>query len=245
LRDNLRASLPEAALVELARGSELAPTVTGPPRIKSLCSSAALVANVFGYWHGRDAAPVAHALGFESRGAVSLALEQPFATGLAGDPPLIDVALRSGAGVSIAIESKFAEWLARRPRNKSGLKEKYFPRGSGVWAAAGLARCQAFAEDLRAGRERFTYLHAAQLLKHALGLEKAGVRRYSLVYLYYDWPGREARAHGAELDRARSRLEGEVDLRVHTYQELFRALGRLPGVERDYLDYLRERYFAD
>ena len=241
--DNLLAPLAGAAQVELARGSELAPSATRPPRINSLCSSAALVANVFGYWHGRDAAPLARALGFDASGAVGLGFEEPFATGLMGDPPLVDVALRCEDGV-IAIESKFAEWLVRRPRNKSGFKDKYFPANKNVWVAAGLPRCQAFAEDLQAARERFTYLHAAQLLKQALGLQRAGVRRASLVYLYYDWPGREAHAHGAELERARARLAGEVDFHVRTYQELYRALRALPDVDRDYLDYLAERYFA-
>ena len=42
----------------------------------------------------------------------------------------------------------FAEWLVRRPRNKSGLKDKYFPTSTRVWLAAGLSRCQSFAEDL-------------------------------------------------------------------------------------------------
>jgi hypothetical protein len=242
LRDNLRAPLSRAALAELGRGSELEVRRARPPRISSLCSSAALVANVFGYWHGRDAAPVARALGFAVRGAVSLAFEEPFATGLAGDPPLLDVALRCADGALVAVESKYAEWLVRRPRNKSGLKDKYFPAGSGVWAAAGLMHCQALAEDLQAGRERFTYLHAAQLLKHALALRKARLRS-SLVYLYYAWPAREAAVHAAELERARARLDGEVDLRVRTYQELHRALRALPDIDRTYLDYLTDRYF--
>jgi hypothetical protein len=243
LADNLLAPLAAAAHAELARGSELAPGATRPPRINSLCSSAALVANVFGYWHARDAAPLARALGFEVGDAVTLGFEEPFATGLIGDPPLVDVVLR-GDDALIAIESKFAEWLVRRPRNKSGLKDKYFPADSGVWSAAGLPRCQAFAKDLQAARERFTYLNAAQLLKHALGLSKARSQRVSLLYLYYDWPGREAPVHAAELERARVRLGGEVDLRVRTYQELYRALRALPAVDGEYLDYLSERYFG-
>jgi hypothetical protein len=241
--DNLRAPLSRAALAELARGSELA-AATRSPRINALCSSAALVANVFGYWHGCDAAPLARALGFEVRDGVSLAFEEPFPTGLVGDPPLVDVALRCSDRELIAIESKFAEWLARRPHNKSGLKDKYFPAGAGVWSTVGLSRCQAFAEDLQAGRVRFTYLHAAQLLKQALGLRRAGLRRSSLVYLFYDWPGRESRVHAAEIERARARLDGEVDLRARTYQEVYRALRALPDVEREYLDYLGERYFG-
>jgi hypothetical protein len=243
LAANLRVPLEGIVLTELTRGSELAPGVTRPPRIQSLCSSAALVVNVFGYWRERDAAPLARALGLEAAGAVRLSLEEPLPTGVPGDPPLADVALRYPSGL-VAIESKFAEWLVRRPRNKSGLKDKYFAAGRQFWADAGLPRCQELAEDLRAGRERYTFLHTAQLLKHALGLATGGERRPTLVYLYYDWPGREARVHAAELERARARLGGEIALHVRTYQELHGALAALPGIERDYLDYLAQRYFS-
>jgi hypothetical protein len=113
-----------------------------------------------------------------------------------------------------------------------------------VWAEAGLPRCQALAEDLQAGRERSKFLHAAQLLKHALGLAKRGARAPALVYLYYAWPGPEAAVHREEIERLRARLAGEIEWRVLTYQELHRALCAAPGVDRAYLDYLAQRYFA-
>ena len=165
-------------------------------------------------------------------------------TGLAGDAPTTDVALAGGDGRYIAIESKYGEWLVPRPRNKQTLKGKYFPPGERIWEAAGLPRAQALAEDLQAGRERFKLLNAAQLLKHALGLAKNGRRSGVLVYLYYDWPAREAATHRSELDRVLARLHPEIDLRVLTYQTLFRSLRDAPGLDQAYLDYLARRYFA-
>jgi len=70
------------------------------------------------------------------------------------------------------------------------------------------------------------------------------LRTSTLVYLYYDRPGREAARHRAELNLIAARLGGEVDLRVATYQSLFDALRTFPELDRDYLDYLAGRYFA-
>ena len=240
---NLREPLPTAALAELTRGSELTATPTRPPRIFSLTSSAALVANVFGHWRERDATALLAALGLDGDGRVRLTLEEPLPTGLAGDPPLADVALRWPSGRCVAIESKFGEWLVRRPRNKSVFKDKYFPPGETVWSAVGLPHCQALADDLQRGRERLKLLHAAQLLKHALGLAKSGAPERTLLYLYYDCPGREAAAHRSELDRVLKRLVPEIDLRVAVYQDVYRALRAAAGVDPGYLGYLKSRYF--
>ena len=71
-----------------------------------------------------------------------------------------------------------------------------------------------------------------------------GLRTSTLVYLYYDRPGREAAAHAAELERVVARVAHEIDLRVATYQSLFAALRAAAELPRDYVDYLAQRYFA-
>jgi hypothetical protein len=244
LADNLRVPLAGAALAEVQRGSELEPGSKQPARLYSLGSSAALVVNVFDYWRERDAAPLLRALGIDASAQTSLKLEEPLPTGLPGDAPMADVALDLADGTRVAIESKYGEWLVRRPRNKRVFKDKYFPPdAAGVWAAAGLPKCQALAAELQSGGERLKYLHAAQLLKHALGLAKSGQKRNVLVYLYYDWPAREAATHRAELERVSARLAGEVDLRVLTYQALFGSLRESPGLDAGYVAYLAQRYF--
>jgi hypothetical protein len=247
LADNLHTPLAPAARAELERGSGLAMRGTVPARIHALTSSAALVVNVFGYWRERSPTPLVAALGFGDGDDARLTFEEPLPTELPGEPPFADVALHWPNGDLVPIESKFTEWLVRRPHNKRVFKDKYFPAGAGagsaVWSAVALPRCQALAEDLQAGRERSKYLNVPQLLKHALGSRKLGQRRTLVFYLYYEWPGREAEVHRFELERVRERLGVEVDLRVLTYQQLFASLRAAPGVDRDYLDYLAERYF--
>ena len=239
---NLRAPLTTVARAEHGRGSELTATTTRPPRMHSLTSSAVLVENFFGWWRDRDLGMLVAALGLDAGEGARLTLEEPLPTGLVGDPPLVDVALRWPDGRLAAIESKLGEWLVRRPRNKSVFKDKYFPCEP-VWSAAGLPRCQALADDLQHGRERPKLLHTAQLLKHALGLAKSGAPKSTLMYLYFDCAGREAATHRGELEQLMERVVPEIDLRVVTYQEVFGALRATAGMEPDYLGYLAARYF--
>jgi hypothetical protein len=237
---NLRAPLTSGAAMQFARGSELTPGRQRPPRMWALHSSAALVANVFDGW-GSDSAPLAAALG-DGRRRAAIAFEEPIPTGVEGDPPTLDVALTLESGLLLGIESKFTEWLQRRPRNKQAFKPKYFPPGRDLWSEHGLRGCQTLADELQSGAARFKWLHAAQLLKHALGLARRSGPAV-LVYLYYEWPTREGAAHRAELERFAARVADDVDLRVLTYQALYAALAADPAVDRAYLDYLRARYF--
>jgi hypothetical protein len=241
---NLRVPLSDATRAAFARGSELTPRRSLPARIAALSSSAALVANVFDPWCGRDSSPLVAALG-GAREPVAVSFEEPFPTGLEGEPPLIDVLLRYRSGRCVAIESKFCEWLTRRPPGKSGLKPKYFPARRALWLERGLPRCQRLAEDLQADVQRFKYLHAAQLLKHALGLASAAQAAVEVRYLYYDWPGPMSAAHGAEVARFAALVGAEIGFAASTYQQLYAALRREPGVDASYLEYLRSRYFTD
>ncbi len=254
---NLRVPLSGAATRDFARGSELAARGLRPARIAALRSSAALVANVFDYWTTRDCAALLAALGFPGGAVVSheestdgaavaqLAFEEPVPTGVAGDPPTLDVALRLRSGYVVAIESKFTEWLVRRPRHKAVFKPKYFPPGRALWRERGLEACQTLAEGLQTGRERCKHLHAAQLLKHALGLAALAPGAHTIVYLYYHWPCREAQIHRAELARFAALTAGELPLRALTYQSLYAALAAEAVTDRVYLDYLGARYFQD
>ncbi len=49
--------------------------------------------------------------------------------------------------------------------------------------------------------------------------------------------------HRAEVDTFKMRLNGEIDFRSMTYQDLFAQLKLAPGVDGNYLTYLEERYF--
>jgi hypothetical protein len=239
---NLRTPLDAAARADLERGSELVPTGTRPGRLWSLTSSAALVVNVFDHWRHHDTAPLVAALGLPE-GQPQLSFEEPLPTGLEGDPPTADVALRWPSGRVVSIESKYAEWLVRRMRNKAVFKAKYFPAEREVWTEAGLPRCQALAVDVDRGVERFRWLHAAQLLKHALGLARLGAPATTLVYLYYDWPSPEAAQHAAEIARFAGRLGDEIEFRALTYQALYATLRAASAGPVGYRAYLERRYF--
>ena len=225
-------------------GSELARDM------RALHSSSALAANFFDYWTDRDKAPLLAALGIESGHADSMEFEARFSTGLQGAPPHLDVAIGLSTGLTVGIESKFTEHLKRATRGKSEFVESYFPSNGGLWAAKGLAACQAFAEELRAdelggGRQRFEYVDPRQLLKHALGLATQLGDGFSLYYLYYDWDGARAEAHRREVAEFASRVGGEIGFKALTYQEVYERLRDSGEADPDDLDYLGARYFTE
>lgn len=230
---------------ELGSGSELKDTKARPAKMRALHSSSALAVNVFDYWCERNATPLLSALD------VGPAIEPPrfeaqYPTGLKGNPPNLDIAIRLKSGVTLAVESKFCEWLTPKPPAKRPFKEKYFAPIPDLWARVGLPCCQSLANDIRDQIERFLYLDAPQLLKHALGLATQLGNQFSLCYLYYDWPSAESEVHRTEVARFVSRVGTELRFRTTTYQMLFRRLMTC-GVPIDpgYTEYLQNRYFKD
>jgi len=229
---------------ENGSGSELLDGPNHPAKMRAMHSSSALAVNVFDFWVGKDAAPLMRALGTEVE-LKSLSFEAQFSTGLKGNPPNLDVVLELASGSVIAIESKFSEWLTPKPNNAEVFKPKYFPSDTKFWKQNGLPESQALAEKIYNGTEVFKFLDAPQLLKHALGLATQLSNRFSLYYLYYDWPGRESEAHRAEVARFAERVGAELRFRAFTYQEIYRQLCDYNTVDSKYLAYLRSRYFPD
>ena len=226
--------------------------------MKALHSSSALVANFLDYWTDKeDKTPLLRALGIEAYSVESLDFEKQFDTEIssrnAGKPPNLDVAIALGSSHVVAIEGKFIEPFSRSTKqNKSSFKKAYFSDLRELWREKNLSACQVFAQELQEGQHRFEYLDAAQLLKHALGLgTQLGKDKFSLYYLYYDWPGESAearkrsKAHKEEIDLFGKRVGKELRFKALTYQEVYR---RLPADDADpeyrtYLNYLGERYF--
>ncbi|MBI3093483.1 MAG: hypothetical protein HYY97_01275 [Rhodocyclales bacterium] len=84
------------------------------------------------------------------------------------------------------------------------------------------------------------------VLKHALGLATNEKGRFSVCYLYYDWPCPESEIHHLEVGRFGSRIGSELRFRAMTYQDLFRRLmSSCSSADKKYLEYLRDRYFGD
>lgn len=222
-------------------GSELLDGPTRPAKMKALHSSSALAVNFFDTWVTRDRSPLQRALKVDTP-IQSLSFEKQFPTGLMGNPPNLDVTLELEGGFTIAIESKFSEWLTPKPTSKEAFKSKYFSTENGLWAGQGLVASEELANSIYRGDTRFRYLDAPQLLKHALGLVTQLGRQFSLWYVYLQWPGQEAEVHSAEVDLFTQFVGDELGFKALKYQEIATALRNDSQVERVYIDYLENRY---
>jgi len=239
---NLRRPLSDRARQAFGKGagSEMA------GHMKALHSSSALAANFFDYWTNRDSTALLAAMEIDAGKGEALDFEAQFPTGLGGAPPHLDVAIVLSSGKIIGVESKFTEHLGRSTIGKSKFEPSYFPRSGGLWSSVGLPECQSFAEALHEEQHRFEFLNPWQLLKHALGLATNLGDRFSLYYLYFDFPGDGLETHRREVEIFNNRVGEGTRFKVSTYQEVY---GRLlasgwnePGYV-EYLDYLGTRYF--
>lgn len=206
-----------------APGDEL-----GSGKLLSLESSAALVANAFGYFLDRpkDLPPLfAGDYGWPCR---TLKLE-----GIARFPwsggrhPCLDVLIETDSAL-IGVESKRYEPF--RTKNAGELSTAY---DRDVWGEA-MDRYKAVRNGLRTGSLGFEHLDAVQLVKHALGLRTTAERKHLssvvLIYLYAEpksWGcGKTVRvehvqAHRREVCRFGELVAGdEVEFRQMSYQEL-------------------------
>ena len=250
-KDNLWGKdLSDRALAGFSQGSgsEL------KTKMKALHSSSALVANFFDYWTDEDdKTPLLKALGIYASSAASLHYEKQFHTPLSeqgpGNPPNLDLAIELSPHLTIAIESKFTEPFSRSTKDESEFKKAYFPNSGGLWMEKGLPECQVFAEELHRELRQFSFLDVPQLLKHALGLATQLGDKFSLYYLYYDWPGesqearKRSKKHKEEIERFADRVRDEIRFKALTYQEVYYRLRASEQAEPEYLEYLGNRYF--
>jgi hypothetical protein len=75
---------------------------------------------------------------------------------------------------------------------------------------------------------RFSHLHAAQIVKHILGLTmNYGVKGFRLLYCWYAVPGLQAVRHRAEVEefQAVAKADG-VSFQATTYQDVILRLAR-------------------
>jgi hypothetical protein len=213
-------------------------------RMRALHSSSALVVNFFDYWSSADPTPLAIALGTRDE-ITSIEFESQQQTGLPGNPPNLDVCIALASGHTLAIQSRFGEWLDRKNQAKEPLRPKYFEPDGAVWNAAGLPKCQQVAEALRDRRLHFRHLDATQLLEHALALAKCRGRAFSLMYLYYEWDVPQSALHHEELEQFAASVDTELGFHWLTYQDAFARLLTAAGpADENYVSYLAHRYFA-
>jgi len=171
-------------------GGELA---GDPAKMQAVHSSSALSVNIFQYWDGiTEVERIAHACGFCNRATkvserISFEVKYPIDDRFQYSPN-IDVVIENASGTKYkvyAIECKFTE--AYRGEGHAGMKEKYL--GLAIWDD--IPHLHELAVSISPRDNRFQYLHAAQLIKHILGLKRAyGKTGFRLLYLWYDALGR-------------------------------------------------------
>ena len=234
LEDNLFQPLHPLTHAEFAggKGEELGRDGV-PGKMQSLISSSALACNIFDPWRDQGIGELGRALGigpsYQVRG-----FEATHPTGLPGTPPHLDLELAALGLPVVGIESKFTEPYRRV---KNAFRPSYFG-ATAVWTQ--MPRALDLAGRVVNTTESFQHLHVAQLIKHALGLQRSfGSGGFILYYLWYRTIGSEGDRHADEIDRFQGLIDGEFDFRHLTYQELLLSLTDGPP---GWLEYVRGRY---
>ena len=212
-------------LAARAKG-ELRPARSGAVQAHAAWSSTAFVCSAFAAWRSDPAAlSIAGLSGF-----TELRLEERLHIPHGGGTPNLDVVCE-GPGVYAGVESKLTEHLAPSPPR--AWRPAY--RRPAMLAALDGGWADVFAA-LLSGDWAPRFLDAAQLVKHALSLQRPDAH---LVLLYWEpVPLPELRAELAELH---ARLGPDPSPRFHavTHDELLRSwTARRP----DHVAALRERY---
>ena len=246
LDDNLFESLlPDVRQqFEDGDGGELRKADPRAGNMHALQSSSALAVNVFHYWRRLNALrPIASACGLSAAGLASLDFEVKREIRSEFDrPPNLDVEFRYSARAPLraaAIECKFCEPFGGR--GHSGLSPLYLDLEE--WRD--YPSLHTLAKAISPDDTTYERFHAAQILKHVLGLTRThGVGRFRLLYLWYDAPGREANAHRTEVERFKTEASRDgLAFQATTYQDVITKLARTQRENHtSYVDYLAERY---
>ena len=152
----------------------------------------------------------------------------------------VQISFDDGPWKCAGIEAKFCEPYG--DQKLGGLKPVYLQQ-SALWQD--WPNVRAFADKLSPDDLTHSHFHAAQLLKHLLGLRMQNGTSFVLVYLWFDVPGTEAaRHHRREIESFGEVLKGDrVAFVSRTYQEVFEVLrGAVGDPKIPYVTYLLERY---
>lgn len=232
LNDNLFQPLSKQTVsdFESGKGNEIE-----TKKIQALHSSSALVCNVFEYWRP-NCDGIAFLCGADQ--GMSFRFEKQNPTGLKGTAPHLDVEFIGVGKKPLAVESKFTELYQKE--GTSDFKPSYFSK-PGLWDH--FPRCEQLAKSIHTEKTVFKRLDAAQLLKHILGLKKSFPSGFKLLYLWYEVPSKAAITHKEEIGVFGDHVQPEVDFRHMTYQDLFKTVKEISGIDSGYISYLEERYF--
>lgn len=231
-------------------GKEILGSPESPAKMQALHSSSALGVNIFQYWQKRGLVnAIATACGFCSKDSSysdqicfeeKHRIKSKFVV-----PPNIDVVFHNNdksAFKIYAVECKFSE--AYFQIKHVGLKEKYLEE-TDLWNY--LPALYKLAKEMGPEDPIFNNLHAAQLIKHILGLLKASSEdkdKFKLLYLWYDVLGCESENHREEVEKFTQIAKSDgIHFTAMTYQELIVALANNHRIEHpEYIKYVTERY---
>ena len=229
-------------------GNEIQGTLENPAKMQALHSSSALAVNIFQYWQKRGLCnEIAAACGFCNKGSkyisqIDFERKYPIKTSFIV-PPNIDVVLSSSdqeKKTLFAIECKFTE--AYSSMKHEGLKDKYLLEED-LWNE--FPNLHHLAKRINPVDKDFLYLHAAQLIKHILGLHiETNGKDFKLLYLWYDALGHAGAKHRDEVEifSEYAKKDG-IFFISKSYQELIIALANDYREEHEnYIQYITERY---
>ena len=212
-------------------------------KFRAAHSSSGLAVNCFAPFR-RRIAELAMPMG---AGFEDLRFERKCPTGLRGGrAPNLDVVL-SGAGGVVGIESKLTEHLSAHEAEFSPAYEEQI-RDS--------RRDQGYFREmlrLRDNPDHYTWLDAAQLIKHAFGLARTFTERpVTLLYLFWEPvnpdAGPEFAAHREEIEEFKARMAGSSPaFEAMSYPELWqfwRDKASTPVWLHEHLDSLQGRYLV-
>ncbi len=229
-------------------GNEISDSTNSPAKMQALHSSSALSVNIFQYWQKiNQVSAIAAACGFCRKGnnvsqRIVFEDKYPIDTKFQFSPN-IDVVFWNSEYSKFkrfAVECKFSE--AYGSHGHSGLKPDYINLNN-VWK--NLSNVFSLAKSICPNDNKFTFLHAAQLIKHILGLKsKFGKDGFRLLYLWYDVFGEEGVIHRNEIENFSETVRSDgVKFHAMSYQELIFKLSNEYRQEHDkYIKYITERY---
>lgn len=231
-QDNLFAPLHPESLNEFVACLEVSEDGRGK-RISAPHSSTALAVNTFDWWRGKSLNPISRALGVNIERFVGFERSHHFGLDRPSQP---DVEFTASDGSAVAIEVKLREPYGRVT---NPFADKYFET-EGLWS--GLPRLGELAELIRFDTEtNFTTLHAAQLIKHALGLRRSYGDAFTLVYLWRYVPSEIGERHKAELSTFAAVAQEEFSFTAISVDRLVESF--VPDNESmAWFEYMTKRY---
>jgi hypothetical protein len=161
-----------------------------------------------------------------------------------GAPHLdVQISFDDGPWKCAGIEAKFCEPYG--DQKPGGLNRAYLQE-TALWQD--WPNVRAFAQKLIPKDLTHSHFHAAQLLKHLLGLRMQNSTDFVLVYLWFDVPGAvAAMRHRREIESFGEVLKRDgIAFVSRTYQEVFEILrGGNGALKSSYVAYLLDRYLVD